>query len=486
VSTYLRSTRGRLTLLALAAVGTSLVLADAAVLGSLDVTQSSEADQALVAQATLLSGSIDQVNGQPSFGGGDVSGETSTGVAVDAVIVTDGQVVAQSSGQSIAPGALRAIAAQSLGQHRPVWGDVTDVRNVPRRLYAVPLQLDQARPSVLVVNRSVAELQSALRRTLLLVALLSVLTLGVTGLVANWLAGRVLRPVRTIAGLARGISEKDLHRRVEVRVPPDELGELVDTFNGMLDRLEADFESLRRFTADASHELRAPLALMRAELELSLSRTRHPSDYRSSQRTVLAEVEHLSRVADQLLLLARADAGTLKPVVEPIDVVDLMTETEHRWSAESARQSVVIHASKPAEGTVGADPSLLRRVLDNLIENAIRHAPPGSGVLLRAFQSGDAWVFEVADRGQGVPAELRPRLFDRFFSAEEARTRDGSGGAGLGLALCAAIARAHGGDLRLAEPAGGVGAVFQLWLPGAPDGAPPRSADVGALRGERL
>jgi two-component system OmpR family sensor kinase len=463
---FLRSTRGRLTLLALAAVGISLVLADAAVLGSLYVTQSSEADQALVAQATLLGSGIDQVNGRPSFGGGEVSGETPTGVAVDAAIVTDGQVGAHTSAQSIPAGALSTIAAKALGKHRPAWGDVTDARNVPRRLYAVQLELDQARPSVLVVSRSVAELQSALRRTLLLVGLLSALTLGVTGLVANWLAGRVLRPVRTIAGLARGLSEKDLHRRVEVTVPQDELGELVDTFNGMLDRLEADFDSLRRFTADASHELRAPLALMRAELEHSLARTRRLSEYRASQRTVLAEVEHLGRVADQLLLLARADAGTLTPAVEPIDVVDLMTETGHRWSAESARRSVLISTSSPSEGVVEGDPSLLRRVLDNLIQNAIRHAPSGSAVLLRAFQAGGFWVFEVADRGQGVSAEARTRLFDRFFSAEEARTRDGSSGAGLGLALAAAIARAHGGDLRLAEAADGVGAVFQLWLPG--------------------
>jgi signal transduction histidine kinase len=446
-------------------VGISLVLADAAVVGSLYVTETSEADRALVQQATLLSGSIDQVNGQPAFAGGEIPGETSSGVAVDAVIVSNGQIVAQTPGQPVGSATLTAIAAQALDHHQAQWENVTDSRQVPRRVYALPLRLDQTPPSVLVVSRSVAEMQTALQRTALFVALLSLLTLGVTGAVANWLAGRVLRPVRTIAGLARNISEKDLNRRVEVRVPPDELGELVDTFNSMLGRLEADFDSLRRFTADASHELRAPLALMRSELELSLSRVRSTSEYQASQRILLAEVEHLSRVAEQLLLLARADAGTLTPVGEPIDVVDFLTETEQRWSAESRRNSVSLKTMKPAEGLVEADASLLRRVVDNLIENAIRHAPSGSDVMLSARPAGSGWIFEVTDRGPGVPEGMRPRLFERFFSADEIRTRDATAGAGLGLALGAAIARAHGGELRLVDAPDGVGAVFQLSLP---------------------
>jgi signal transduction histidine kinase len=204
---------------------------------------------------------------------------------------------------------------------------------------------------------------------------------------------------------------------------------------------------------------------MRSELELSLSRARSASEYQASQRVLLAEVEHLSRVAEQLLLLARADAGTLMPVRERVDVVDFVTETEHRWTAESNRNNVSIKTRKPAEGLVQVDPSLLRRVIDNLIENAIRHAPAGSEVGLSAFPDGGGWVFEVADRGPGVPAGLRPRLFERFFSVDEIRTRDGNSGAGLGLALGAAIARAHGGELRLVNSPDGVGAVFQLSLP---------------------
>jgi two-component system OmpR family sensor kinase len=250
---------------------------------------------------------------------------------------------------------------------------------------------------------------------------------------------------------------------VDVKVPEDELGELVDTFNSMLARLEAAFDGLHRFTADASHELRAPLTLMRAELEGSLSRPRSQSQYRQSQEMLQVEVEHLSRLVDQLLILARADAGALAPAVEHIDVADFVHETAGRWEAIAERQGTYIQVTAPQSGTVEADPSLVRRVLDNLVENAIRHAPDGTGVMLRSYRAGDGWSFEVADRGSGVPPEYRDRLFTRFGRADDVRTPHGSG-AGLGLALSAAIAGAHGGSLELVEGVG-EGATFRLHLP---------------------
>jgi heavy metal sensor kinase len=315
---------------------------------------------------------------------------------------------------------------------------------------------------VLVVSRSLDELQSSLRRIALFSALFSLLIVILGGLLAYWLAGRVLRPVRTIAGIARSVSQRDLHRRVEVRVPDDELGELVATFNGMLSRLEAGFESLRRFTGDASHELRAPLTLMRTELEVVRSKPRTKEEYERALDTIGSEVEHLSRLTDQLLILARADAGALNPHVERLDVADFMHETATRWHATAGKRGVALQVTAPDSGSVVGDPALLRRVLDNLIDNAIRHSPASGRVSVRAEHGGDGWVFEVADQGSGVPAHYRAHLFERFARPDSARTRDGSG-AGLGLALSAAIAKAHGGELRLAtgpDP----GAVFQLHL----------------------
>jgi heavy metal sensor kinase len=293
----------------------------------------------------------------------------------------------------------------------------------------------------------------------------SAVLLLVGGLLAYWLAGRVLRPVRTIAGLARSISERDLHRRVEVKVPPDELGELVDTFNSMLGRLESSFESLRRFTSDASHELRAPLALMRSEVEGALTRNRSREEYKRVLVALHGEVDHLSRLADHLLILARADAGALVPEIEDVDVADFLHEVAARWETVAEQQGVRIEVGAPTAGRMGADPRLIRRVLDNLLDNAVRHAPPGTAVQLRGYLSDGGWNLEVSDQGPGVPPERRDQLFARFARLDTARTRDG-GGAGLGLALSAAIAQAHGGSLTLL-PDGRPGAAFLLHVPKA-------------------
>jgi heavy metal sensor kinase len=308
-------------------------------------------------------------------------------------------------------------------------------------------------------------LNATLNRLLLLVVATSVLAVAGAGTLAYWLAGRVLRPVRTITGIARSLSDQDLHKRVDIKVPDDELGELVATFNEMLARLEASFETLRRFTADASHELRAPLTLMRTEVEVALTNARTKEDYEEVLRSVQGEVQHLARVSDHLLLLARADAGALIPNAETVDVADFVHEQGERWRSTAQAAKIKIDVKAPDSGTLVADPALLRRVLDNLLDNAIRHSPPLSTVKLSAEQEVGGWSFEVADQGPGISPEHRALLFTRFARTDSARTRQ-SGGAGLGLALSAAIARAHGGELELVDSMSG--AVFHLYVPTTP------------------
>jgi signal transduction histidine kinase len=233
----------------------------------------------------------------------------------------------------------------------------------------------------------------------------------------------------------------------------------------MLARLEASFETLRRFTADASHELRAPLTLMRTEVEVALTNARTKDDYEEVLRSVQGEVQHLARVSDHLLLLARADAGALIPNAETVDVADFVHEQGERWRSTAQAAKIKIDVKAPDSGTLVADPALLRRVLDNLLDNAIRHSPPLSTVKLSAEQEVGGWSFEVADQGPGISPEHRALLFTRFARTDSARTRQ-SGGAGLGLALSAAIARAHGGELELVDSMSG--AVFHLYVPTTP------------------
>jgi len=280
-----------------------------------------------------------------------------------------------------------------------------------------------------------------------------------------WLAGRALRPVGVITDIARDLSDGDLHRRIDLDLPPDELGKLADTLNAMLSRLEATFESLRQFTSDAAHELRAPLTLIRSEVEVTLGSRRTTSEYEVALRTVLTEAERLSRLADQLLLLATADAGALAPRHEILDFKDLLAETVDRWQHIASERRISLIPELPSGGRLRGDTDLLRRLLDNLIDNAVQHTPPKGHVTVQASVIDRIWHVAVSDTGPGVAPQIRDRLFQRFSRGDSRRGRQ-TGGAGLGLALCAAIAAAHGGDIQLETSMAG-GARFVVHLPSA-------------------
>jgi heavy metal sensor kinase len=460
-------TRGRLVLIAVGIVALALVIADAAIVGSISFTQSQASDAVLVSQSQIILSGLQDTNGQLTFDGTDLPGETQGGIAVDAAVVTSTAVLAQTANQPLDRALLIQLAAQAARDGQPVWTNIVDSHHVSRRAYAFPLA-GSSPAETLIVSRSVEEMLDAQQRTLLILVAASAVLLVIGGALTYWLAGRALRPVRTIAGMARSISEHDLHRRVDVKVPPDELGELVDTFNSMLGRLEAAFTSMSTFTANASHELRAPLALMRTEVDGALSRSRSSEEYRRVLESLQEEVEHLSRLSDQLLILARADAGALVPAREQIDVADFLHETAVRWEEVANKQGSHLEVSAPSHGRMEADPALLRRVVDNLIDNAVRHNAAGAAVKLRGYPENGGWNVEVADQGPGVPADHRGRLFTRFARADSARSPE-DGGAGLGLALSAAIARAHGGTLELVEVAS-PGAVFRLYVPNVETG----------------
>src|SRR5579884_174362 len=407
-------TRQRLTLLAVAILAVGFSVSAFVAYTSLALSLDAAADESLVEQAGLIDPGLLQEGGKVIYNRGELPGETPNGVAVSAAVVTPGGILAETQRQPIDSSTVVAVARQAVQANGPVWLSLQDANGVPRRVYAEPLPDLAPLRAALVLSRSLRELQDELTRVLIGLAVLGLATTCGGGALVYWLTGRVLRPVRTIASVARDLSEQDLHRRVELPVPDDEMGQLVDTFNGMLARLEAAFESLRRFTADASHELRAPLMLMQTEIE----------------------------------------------------VADFAHEVAARWEPAAARTGVRIAVEAPDAGTVAADPWLLRQVLDNLLDNAIRHSPAGGRVLLRAAPDAAGWTFEVADEGPGVPPEQRQLLFQRFSRLDRARSPERRG-AGLGLALSAAIARAHGGDLALvARP--GPGALFRLTLPERP------------------
>lgn len=300
------------------------------------------------------------------------------------------------------------------------------------------------RPVVLVVGRSLDgrdETLDHLAHEFLFAAPAALLLAAFAG---YGLAAAALRPVEAMRRRAEVVSAHETGQRLPLPKAQDELRALAVTLNDMLARLEAAFEHERRFLGDASHELRTPLALLRAELDLALRRTRSRDELERVVRSAADETERLSRLADDLLLVARSDQGGLPMRLEPVRLAELVARVRDRFAvhADALGRRLVVEGS--FDSVVAADPLRVEQALANLVDNALVH---GAGAIsLREHVSGDVVELHVSDEGRGFPPGFEGRAFERFSRADEARS---GGGSGLGLAIVALIARAHGGDAHL-------------------------------------
>jgi two-component system, OmpR family, sensor kinase len=293
----------------------------------------------------------------------------------------------------------------------------------------------------------------------------------------GWLvAGRALQPVATLTSAATDIAvSRAFSRRVPTTDTPDELGRLARTFNEMLGSLEQAYATERRFVADASHELRAPLAVVQANLELlQRAEPMSPADQHAALHTARTEADRLRRLVNELLVLARTDAGTpitRAPLVFDALVADVVVDARHLAHG----QTFVVGTLTETE--VLGDPERLRQLLVILLDNAFRYTPASGRVEIGLSHEGDAAVLRLRDTGIGIDPKDVPYIFDRFFRADPARQRD-AGGNGLGLAIARSIAHEHGGEIGI-ESTVGVGTSVSLRLPmtvDAPGSAPRRSA----------
>ncbi len=280
-----------------------------------------------------------------------------------------------------------------------------------------------------------------------------------------WISGRVLKPIVELTGAAEDINARSLSLRVPLPAAQDELQRLARVLNNMLGRLERSFLQAERFSADASHELRTPLTIMQGEVEQLLRSPGLPASHEEKLLSLQEEISRLTQLTDSLLLLARLDSGSFTLPRQPLNLSELVTGTcEDGGMLADLRSLVFEHRIQPALWVEGA-PAHLRRLLLNLLDNACRHNEPGGRVScsLRDCGAGTAELV-VGNTGPGIPAELRHRLFERFFRVDEARSGSGHG---LGLSLCREIAHAHGGTLKLRESTPGL-TEFVLKLPLAP------------------
>jgi heavy metal sensor kinase len=277
------------------------------------------------------------------------------------------------------------------------------------------------------------------------------------------LATRNLAPVGWMADQSRKISGSNLHTRLEIGRAAEELTVLAASFNELLARLDQTFESMRRFVADASHELRTPISVIRGEADVALSTDRSAAEYRESLAIILDESRRLSRLVDDLLNLARADAGSVRLQVREFYFNDLLAECCRSMQALAAAREIRLECRCAEDVSFHGDEELLRRLVINLLDNAVRYTPKGGRVTAVLEAQGPEVRVRVADTGMGIAAEAVPHVFERFYRADKARSRQ-DGGFGLGLAIVQWIAESHKGSVDLATRPG-EGSTFTVTLP---------------------
>lgn len=309
------------------------------------------------------------------------------------------------------------------------------------------------------LHELVAQLQS-IRRIFYLGFPASLLVAGIGGCV---LAKKSLAPVVAMSNQAERISARNLHDRLIVRNRSDELGHLARVFNDLLSRLDRSFESMREFIADASHELRTPLSIIRGEADVALSQERSAPEYREALATIQDEAKRLSRIVDDMLALARADAGERPLQIEEFYLNDLVEDCYRAAQVLAVPKRVHLNLTPTPDTAFRGDEDLLRRMLLNLLDNAIKYTPAGGSILLELLCEAASVKIIVSDTGIGIPAEAAPHIFERFYRADRARSR-AEGGSGLGLAIAKWVAEAHKGSIGLTSSPGH-GSKFTVSLP---------------------
>jgi two-component system, OmpR family, sensor kinase len=332
------------------------------------------------------------------------------------------------------------------------------------RLFAFPVRVG-GRPHVVVVAQDLDPQADRLEAALRAIGLGVPLALLIAAGGGYLLARKSLAPVTAMSAEAREIGAATLGARIVVKNERDELGFLATTLNDLLGRLQRSFDSQRSFMADASHELRTPVAIIQGEADVALTRPRSSTDYRESIEIMQKAARKLTRVVEDLFLLARSDAGSYPMVRSRFYLEELLADCVRSMKSLAEAKGIELRCEAPQEAILFADEDLIQRMLLTLLDNAIKFTPAGGQVVVRAEREGRSCVIRVSDSGPGIRPEDEAHLFERFFRAERARgTQHGRGsGAGLGLAIGRWIAEAHGGTLTLERSE--QGATFAARLP---------------------
>ncbi len=453
-----RSLRRRLTLLYTAALSVGLLIFALVSLAAIDRTLKQTLDARLATNARALAAiAAHHVTARKVDPATVRRLIASLGIQQNCAIFTrDGTIAMESA---VVPASIAQLARNTAS------GELT-FATVPNegglRVAVLPLTSGRADGPAVVLWRPIDVIGDYEGAAVSILAVASLVIIAGAFLAGGLIVQRGLRPLRSIAGVASEIEANDITRRLNNDTWDDELRELATTFDRMLDRLQSAFERQRQFTADASHDLRAPLAVIRAEVDLALARPRRRDADNASFHSIRDEVREFDRLLEALLLAARADAGPVNAAV--IDLFDLAARAVARLRPFAASRCVRMTIDVPSSTFIVGDADILERVLVSLLHNAIKFTPANGAVLLCALSANRTVALIVRDQGPGFSAEALQHAFDRFWKDDAARGRSGTG---LGLAIAKSAVERIGGKIRIRNARAG-GAEIETEFPLAP------------------
>jgi heavy metal sensor kinase len=385
----------------------------------------------------------------------------------------DGHLVQQSEASRLASLALsseraRTVVARLAADTRMQYTRESEFdfgeKNGPRmRFHNAEIRDSEGRAYLLRVGTPLAPLDAALKQIAGIFVVMLPVGMLVAGLGGWWMARSALKPVDNLRAAAQSINISQLQRRLPLRGTHDELDRLAQTFNEVFARLEQAVDQMKQFTAGIAHELRTPLSVLQGEAELALMSADSVEEYRNLLTGQLAQFEKLSRMFNQLLLLARAEAGELQLAARTVDLSEMVRFLIEQMTPIAEDKSISLHVQDDNVGQVIGDSEWLERIVVNLLDNAIKFTPSGGRVTVTVSARGSQVALEVRDTGIGIPAEALPHIFDRFFRVDSSRSADVPG-VGLGLTLVKWAVEAQGGSIQV-ESAPEAGTCFTVLMP---------------------
>lgn len=356
-------------------------------------------------------------------------------------------------------------ALQKAAQGEPYFETVQSLPPAPLRLLTYPIIMQGRVTDLVQVGENMEQVENTLEHLRILLLTFSPLAIVALSLGGWFLAGRALAPVVRISRAARKINAENLYQRLPSTNTQDEIDQLAETFNSMLARLENSFDKVRQFTGDASHELRTPLAILKGETEVALRWAKEPEELRGTLESNLEEINRMDRILEDLLALAKSEAGELHLNIAEFSLSDMLQDLylQGRTLGASKNISVSLNLQVTEEIRLEGDQLQLTRMFLNLLTNSIKYTPEGGRVSISLTVQSQEAVVSVADTGIGIAREHLSHIFDRFYRVDEARNRM-VGGTGLGLAIVKSIVDAHGGRIDV-ESAPDQGSEFTVTLP---------------------